>query len=1510
MGMRVRLTAKMIGAFLCVAVIASAAGGYGILALKRSARTGTELYRKTAVPLDILFSAKAAFEELSASIGYAVLDQRLEHLANAEKLVETIEKQIANYESTLIDAEDQRLHGELVQRWQAYKQYYEALKKFIQDGEFEKAVAYRSEQGDTVRTACRNSLHALVDKNVRFAESEVKANEEQTLATTRIVSIATVICLLLAIGIGVAIERHVNGPGVMAIKILEALADGNAAKTPVVQAIAAGDLSREFVPTTLPKIGRGLSRSDEIGDLFRSLARLGDAQVAFESAFVEMTNALRAAQAEGERGKYYVRSLIEANLDPLVTISPEGKITDVNQATEEATGAGRAELVGRDFADFFSDPVKARAGYAQVFREGKVHDYPLELRHRDGSLTPVLYNASVYRDADGGVAGVFAAARDVTALRRVEGEIRRSGTYARNLIEANLDPLVTISPEGKITDVNQATEEATGVQRAELIGQDFADFFSDPGKARAGYAQVFHEGTVRDYPLELRHRGGRLIPVLYNASVYRDADGSVAGVFAAARDVTELRKVERERADHDWIKTGLARLSDILRSELTPTELAAEVIKELTKYVGGQVGVFYAMDGNREDPALKLIGSYAYTRRKHLANSFSFGEGLVGQAALERQQILISEVPEDYLRIASGLGETAPRQICVTPLLSQQQVKGVIEVATLGALTDLQLEYLAQAVPQVAVTLETVEARERVRHALRESQRLAEELKAQQAELQMTNRQLEEQAVRLNESQDRLRIQQEELQASNAELEEQTLRLKESEENLRTQQEELQVTNEELEEKNELLERQTREVEQARKDLEAKATELAAASKYKSEFLANMSHELRTPLNSLLLLARRFVDNQEGNLTQDQVESARVIHSSGNDLLSLINEILDLSKIEAGRMELHRSNVQVSDLAESTRDAFQHVAELRGLVYTVEVHPEAPLSVHTDRKRTDQIIRNLVSNALKFTERGSVKVTFRRAEPAADHRRSGSMGGQGLAIAVEDTGIGIPSDKHKLIFDAFQQADGSTSRKYGGTGLGLSISRELARLLGGRIHLTSQPGQGSTFTLYLPCEPAGALAGDKKEASETAPAPLLPSTGPVAPSAVTGQPPKPVPDDRDQLVPNDRVMLVIEDDVRFAGLLVRQCRERGFKCLVAVCGEDGLDLARRFLPVGVILDLRLPGLSGWDVLDALKADPTTRHIPVHIMSADDPTNEGLRKGAIGQLKKPVTREDIDGVLKKLADVAMQWPKHVLVVDHQPEARQSIIQLIADEGQVQVDEAANAAEALDKLQGQRYDCVIVDLGQMDADGDHLLKQIHADNRADSPPVVVYTSRDLTVEEELDLRSCADSIIIKDSRSDERLLDEVSLFLHCVVVEMPERKRRIITSLHDVDARFRDKKVLVADDDMRAVFALSRLLNDRGMTTLKAENGEKALKLLDENEDVDLVLIDVMMPVMDGLETMRRIRAQERFRKLPIIALTAKAMKGDQDQCVVAGASDYLPKPIDQDRLLSLMRVWLH
>ena len=939
-----------------------------------------------------------------------------------------------------------------------------------------------------------------------------------------------------------------------------------------------------------------------------------------------------------------------------------------------------------------------------------------------------------------------------------------------------------------------------------------------------------------------------------------------------------LRSARSKSEAQDWLKTGLTRLSDVMRGELAPADIAGKVISEVSAYLDAKVGVFYMMSEEGGQQALSLLGSYAYTRRKNLSNRFGLGEGLVGQAALERKQILVSNVPDDYIKVTSGLGEAVPRHICVTPLAFHDRVKGAIEVATLGPLTDHQLEYLSQAMPAVAITLETAQGRERLRVALEESQRLTEELQ----------------------------VQQEELKSANEELEEQAQRLKQSEEKLKAQQEELQVTNEELEEKNQVLERQKKEVEHARKDLEEQAEELALASKYKSEFLANMSHELRTPLNSLLLLARGFSENKEGNLTNDQLESARMIHQSGSDLLSLMNEILDLSKIEAGRMELQLDEVMVSDLADSMRTSFQHLALEKGLSFEASVLKGAPERITTDRRRLKQVIRNLLSNALKFTEQGGVTVTFGMPALDADLRRSGLSHEPTVAIAVQDTGIGIAADRHKVIFEAFQQADGGISRKYGGTGLGLSICRELVKLLGGEIQLQSEPGKGSTFTVFLPIE------GPKNvgEASHTTAGSVLAAArAEAAVETVAKGLPAPVPDDRGVIKDGDHVILIIEDDAGFAGLLVKQCRERGLKCLAAASGEDGIELARHHRPKGIILDIKLPGIDGWRVLEDLKENPATRHIPVHIISVEEPSTAALRKGAIGHLRKPVTREDIDEALKKLEDVAANRVKTVLVVEDDNDMRRSIVELIADD-QVRVDEAAGAQQALDALRSKRYDCMILDLGLWDMNGGQLLKRAEQEGGVEIPPVIVYTARDLTHDEEMELRAYSDSIIVKDVRSQERLFDEVSLFLHRAVAEMPERKRQIITNLHESDTLLRGKKVLVVDDDMRTVFALSKLLSDYGMMALKAENGEKALKLLAEQPDMDVVLMDIMMPVLDGLETMRRLRAQERFAKLPIIALTAKAMKGDCEQCMANGASDYLPKPVDQDQLLSMMRVWLY
>ncbi|MBN1607360.1 MAG: response regulator [Polyangiaceae bacterium] len=954
-----------------------------------------------------------------------------------------------------------------------------------------------------------------------------------------------------------------------------------------------------------------------------------------------------------------------------------------------------------------------------------------------------------------------------------------------------------------------------------------------------------------------------------------------------------LRAARGQEEAQSWLKTGLGRINDVMRGDLDIGSLAMKVVSEITSYLDAKIGAFYVMAEQGGEATLSLLGSYAYTKRKNLSNQFKVGEGLVGQAALERQQILIRNVPEDYVKVTSGLGEAIPRFICVTPLVYEGQVKGVLEIGTLDECTDLQLEYLRQVVPVVAITLETAQGREELARALGRAQQLAEELQAQQEELRASN--------------DELQAQQEELRAANEELEEQTQALKVSEEKLRAQQEEMEVVNEELEEKNELLERQKRDVEQARREIADRAEDLALASKYKSEFLANMSHELRTPLNSLLILARIFADNRDGNLSDEQVESARVIYNSGTDLLGLINDILDLAKIEAGRMDLQIGRVSLRSVAAGIVESFQHIAADRGLQFEVQVSPDAPDDIFTDRKRLDQILKNLVSNAIKFTEHGSVGVVMGRppGDVALPHGLPSRV--ETVAIAVRDTGIGIEKDKQKVIFEAFQQADGGTARKYGGTGLGLSITRELAHLLGGNIQVVSEPGKGSTFTVVLPlrAEHSGSVlasTGQKPRSDDEARAVMR---APRPPASALER----VEDDRDSLCDADTAILIVDDDANFARLLAKQCHDKGFKSLVAPSGEEGLKLAESHLPKGIILDIKLPGMDGWTVLEMLKENPKTRHIPVHIMSVEEPTLDALRKGAIGFLSKPPEKAQVDAALQKVAEAFSKKVKNVLVVEDDDQMRRNVVELIGD-ADVHVSEAASGTAAIEAMRSRQFDCVVLDLGLPDMDGTQVLRAVASNPGVTIPPVIVHTGRDITHDEELALRDFSESIIIKDVRSDERLMDEVSLFLHRVVSQMPDKKRKMITDLHDVDRLFKGKRILIVDDDMRTVFALSKILTAKGVKTLKAENGQKALSVLEQSPDVDLVLMDIMMPVMDGYETMKKIRAQERFRGLPIIALTAKAMKGDQQLCIASGASDYLAKPLDENRLYSMMRVWLY
>ncbi len=937
-------------------------------------------------------------------------------------------------------------------------------------------------------------------------------------------------------------------------------------------------------------------------------------------------------------------------------------------------------------------------------------------------------------------------------------------------------------------------------------------------------------------------------------------------------EVSERRRVSEQLQQENWIKTGIAELRDAVSGDRGVEELASSAVSALARYISAQVGAVYA-PLSLDETAFSLVGRFAWSPKEGRPAAFEPGDGLVGQAALEKKQILVENVPEDYLKVASGLGNRTPRHICVMPFLYEDRVKGVVELGAFDPFTDQQRSYLNQAMPHVAMAVESAHARDARAAFLAKTQEQAEELQTQQ----------------------------EELQAANEELQGQARRLSDSREKLKEQQEELQVTIEELEEKNDLLQRQKLELEDARQEVESKADELAQASRYKSEFLANMSHELRSPLNSLLLLSQALAKNRAGNLAEDDIEAAKIIYSSGSNLLSLIDEILDLSKIEAGRMELQCGTVRLKDLADSVRASFGHMAEGKGLRLEVTVSEGAPAVIVSDRKRVEQVLRNLTANAIKFTETGTVTVTFGRPAPGVDLSGCGLAPGSCLAVVVKDTGIGIAPDKQAVVFDAFQQADGGTARKYGGTGLGLSISRDLAQLLGGEIRLESEEGKGATFVFYLPLDRGEGVTAADGGTDAGVQASRLVTLGPEFESAR-------IDDDRETLAEGERAVLVIEDDPGFGRVLYGKSHEKGFRCLLASTGEEGLDLAGRYLPVAVILDIRLPGMDGWAVLSALKEDIRTRHIPVHIVSGLDEPSDACRKGALGYLTKPLNEEGFDLIFEKLEKVSAAKPWRVLIVEDNPEQRLSTAELIGD-SDVITEEAENGAQALEALRTKAYDCVILDLGLPDMGGTELLATAVREG-LELPPIVVHTARALTPEEEMELHNHAESIVIKDVRSQERLLDEVSLFLHRVVNQMPEKTRRIISELHDTDQCLQDKKVLVVDDDMRTTFVMSRLLHDRGMVVIKAENGGRALELLEEQPNVDIVLMDVMMPVMDGYEAMKRIREQERFRTLPIIALTAKAMPDDREKCFNAGASDYLPKPVDEGRLISLMRVWLY
>jgi HAMP domain-containing protein/CheY-like chemotaxis protein len=965
----------------------------------------------------------------------------------------------------------------------------------------------------------------------------------------------------------------------------------------------------------------------------------------------------------------------------------------------------------------------------------------------------------------------------------------------------------------------------------------------------------------------------------------RSIDVQAAGEVAALKDninemIVTLRETTEKNQAQDWLKTNLANFSRVLQGQRDLITVARTILSELAPLVSMQHGVFYVNESNNGNAQLQLLASYAYTQRKNLSNRFEEGEGLVGQAALEKQPILISEVPDDYVQISSGLGQSKPRNIMVLPILFEGEVKAVVEVASFNTFSENQLTFLSQLTESIGIVMNTITATMRTEELLKQSQTLASELQTRQEELTETNAQLEQQARTLQASEERLK----------------------------QQQEELQQTNEELEEKAELLVRQNveveqknRQIEQARKDLEEKAEQLALTSKYKSEFLANMSHELRTPLNSLLILSKLLATNDDGNLSDKQVEFARTIHSSGADLLELINEILDLAKIESGTMDVDVRPVILQEISEYLERSFREFASTKGLTFTTTISDQIPENLQTDPKRLQQVLKNLVSNAIKFTDEGAVAVEIVPATSgwSADHPLLGRARNV-IAFRVKDTGIGIAPEKHRIIFEAFQQADGTTSRKYGGTGLGLSISREIARLLGGEIKLQSAPGQGSTFTLYLPAE---FLATRPAPAQRDAPPPPRPIAVDES-LLLEGE----IEDDRASINASDKVVLIIENDLPFAHILMDRARQKGFKCLAAVRGDVGLAMARRYQPDAITLDIDLPGMDGWSVLDRLKHDPDTRHIPVHIISMSDDAHRGMRQGAMAFLSKPVEREKLDEAFASIRTFVDRKVRNLLVIEDDAAQRQAIVELIGN-GDVHTTAVASAEEALERLKNEIFDCIVLDLGLGNMSGFDLLKRIQGDPQLSHIPVIVYTGKELSKQEETELRRLAETIIVKDVKSPDRLLDETALFLHRVESNLPPEKRRILEELHTNDLSLAGAKALIVDDDIRNIFALTSVLERNHMQVIYAENGRDGIELLEKTPDVDVVLMDVMMPEMDGYEATRRIRQNRQFKDLPIIALTAKAMKGDREKCIAAGASDYVTKPVDTDQLLSLLRVWV-
>ncbi len=1151
------------------------------------------------------------------------------------------------------------------------------------------------------------------------------------------------------------------------------------------------------------------------------------------------------------------KGIFDTSIDSIITIDENGIVTSLNPAAEKLLGYAREEVINNNIKMVMPNPYQSEhdqylanyrsTGLRKIIGIGR----EVEVQTKTGEIIPI--HLSVSEAQVEGKRIFVGIARNISELKKAQEELKLSEEKSKAIINNAVDGIITINTDGLVQSMNPSATRMFGISEEEVKGQNVKNLMPAPYKQEHdGYLQNYYTTNIKKVigigreVIGLRKDGSQFPLHLSVSEYWVNNERYFAGIV---RDITDLKQAEEKikinnekLSRQNWLRQGQINLHESIKGDLTLEEMASRLIREIALYTKAEVGVFYIVEGSR----IKFYAGYSYPPQEQ--TEFTLNEGLIGRTAVEKRIVRLNLNTEKRMNLWTAFGTFRPKEILAMPLLHDGQTIALMELAYDQEIEDNVIDFLESVVDSLGVSISSAISRTKIDELLKETQRQSAELQNQQIELKSSNEELQQKSYELEE-------QQRELEATNEELEEQRIA---------------------LEEQKRKLESSNVDLTKAREDLEQKAKDLAISSKYKSEFLANMSHELRTPLNSILILSKLLTEDAEHPLSEEQIESAQIIYDSGRNLITLINDILDLSKVEAGKLELNIEEFLISDLIDSLDRNFRAQIEQKGLKYSLRLSSKCPKYITCDMLRLEQIIKNFISNAIKFTEKGEIKVAIEKPNEGF------------ISITIQDSGIGIPEDKQRLIFEAFQQVDGTITRKYGGTGLGLSISRSLAERLGAEIQLKSSPGKGSTFTLVLP------------QKSETNKVKDEPTTIKYQSANIT--------DDREKINSGDKTILILEADNQLAEAISNHCHDMGYKCIINNNGELGLEDAIKFQPNSIIVDTDLPDQNGMVVLDRLKNNPQTRHIPTYVVSNESKRSDLIRLGAVGVLNKNSELDNIPAIIKRLEKIYQKESKKVLLIEDNHLESTSIKKLITDRS-IEVDESSTGTEAYELLKKDHYDCIILDLKLADMTGFEFLQIIQKDNTKDLPPIIVYTGKELSTEEQSILEEVSSSIVIKGVKSPERLLNEVTLFLHKLESDMSKEKQSLLKSARHREQIYEGKKVLIVDDDIRNVYSLKQILQGRGMELFMAATGKEALEKIAQHPDMDIVLMDIMMPEMNGFQAIEEIRNTKNRKELPILALTAKAMSGDRDKCLTCGANDYLSKPIEPDRLLSLLRVWL-